>query len=341
MKVKYFQEALYQVARLAQSQKLHDNPQVQLRLKALEQFQQLTDVHKLRVRDAAAVIGVPLSTLYDWRKRFQGGGLAGLAPRSRRPRRVRSRQRSPELRQRLIELRKEYPGWGKRKLTVLLKHEGYPVSESTVGRLLSDLIRRGRIEPSPRRSKRRRDSHPRPWARRDFGGLDCTLGEVIQIDMMTVKLYYGVTFKQFTAVDVASRYMVGGLYRQATAKNAAHFLEQVLERMPFPVRAIQVDGGSEFKADFEQACQARKLPLLVLPPCSPKMNTRVEYAHGTCRREFYECFRLSADLKVVRRQLAEWIDVYNRIRPHESLDMKTPLQYVEEHSLGEACSEMS
>lgn len=31
-----------------------------------------------------------------------------------------------------------------------------------------------------------------------------------------------------------------------------HTLQQ---RMPFPIRALQIDGGSEFAADFEQACQ--------------------------------------------------------------------------------------
>src|SRR5208282_905688 len=30
--------------------------------------------------------------------------------------------------------------------------------------------------------------------------------------------------------------------------------------------AVQVDGGSEFAAEFEQACQQRGLPLFVLPP---------------------------------------------------------------------------
>lgn len=34
--------------------------------------------------------------------------------------------------------------------------------------------------------------------------------------------------------------------------------------MPFPVKAVQIDGGSEFKAEFEEACAAASLPLFVL-----------------------------------------------------------------------------
>ena len=43
--------------------------------------------------------------------------------------------------------------------------------------------------------------------------------------------------------------------------------------MPFPVRAIQVDGGAEFEAIFEGECQRRDIKLFVLPPRSPRWFT--------------------------------------------------------------------
>jgi hypothetical protein len=39
------------------------------------------------------------------------------------------------------------------------------------------------------------------------------------------------------------------------------------------IKALQVEGGSEFAAEFEQACQQKELPLFVLPP---KLNGHVE-----------------------------------------------------------------
>ncbi len=39
--------------------------------------------------------------------------------------------------------------------------------------------------------------------------------------------------------------------------------------MPFPVRAIQVDGGAEFEAIFEAEYQRRDIKLFVLPPPHP------------------------------------------------------------------------
>jgi hypothetical protein len=48
-----------------------------------------------------------------------------------------------------------------------------------------------------------------------------------------------------------------------------------------PVKALQVDDGSEFAAQFELACQQKQLPLFVLPPKSPKLNAHVERSHRT------------------------------------------------------------
>ncbi|MCY3853375.1 MAG: integrase core domain-containing protein [Gammaproteobacteria bacterium] len=41
-----------------------------------------------------------------------------------------------------------------------------------------------------------------------------------------------------------------------------------------------------------------------------------------------------------RRQWAKWEAAYNRVRPHESLDLMTPLEHVKVHPPSEACSDM-
>ena len=58
--------------------------------------------------------------------------------------------------------------------------------------------------------------------------------------------------------------------------------------MAFPIRALQVGGGPEFAAEFEQACQQRELRLFVLPPRSPKLNGSVERAQRSHTEEFYQ-----------------------------------------------------
>ena len=67
-------------------------------------------------------------------------------------------------------------------------------------------------------------------------------------------------------------------------------LDAIVERMPFPVKAIQVDGGSESQGEFEDACRQRGILLFVLPPHSPKLNGYVERAHRTRVEEFYDFY---------------------------------------------------
>jgi hypothetical protein len=45
----------------------------------------------------------------------------------------------------------------------------------------------------------------------------------------------------------------GPVKRQGDARGAARFLATCQQRMPFPIRGIQVDSGSEFYAAFEAA----------------------------------------------------------------------------------------
>ncbi len=89
-------------------------------------------------------------------------------------------------------------------------------------------------------------------------------GDIVQVDTLDVRPLPGVILKHFTARDVVSRYDVLEAHTRATARRAAQFLDSLQRRMPFPVRAIQVDGGSEFQADFEAACQERGIRLFVL-----------------------------------------------------------------------------
>jgi putative transposase len=100
--------------------------------------------------------------------------------------------------------------------------------------------------------------------------------------------------------------------------------------MPFPVRAVQVDGGSEFMAQFETACKERGIRLFVLPPRSPKLNGHVERAQRTHREEFYRRVLLPDSLKLINRALRRWENVHNSQRPHQALAYRTPKAFLRE-----------
>jgi transposase InsO family protein len=142
----------------------------------------------------------------------------------------------------------------------------------------------------------------------------------------------GVQLWQFTARDVVSRWDVLEVHWRATSLAAERFLGTLLQRFPFPVRALQIDGGSEFKALFENACERLKISLYLLPPRSPKLNAHVERANGTHRREFYDLIeRSSWTVAALNQKLRAWEHTYNHVRPHQSLGQLTPAQFLRQH----------
>ncbi|MGH2442962.1 MAG: IS481 family transposase, partial [Chloroflexota bacterium] len=79
-----------------------------------------------------------------------------------------------------------------------------------------------------------------------------------------------LTRKHFVAIDLASRYSVADVRSSATATTARDFLDRLIQRLPAPVKPIQVDGGSEFMAEFETAFREREIRLFCPAPSLTK-----------------------------------------------------------------------
>jgi putative transposase len=271
-------------------------------------------------------------TFYRWKGRYDPRHLETLEDRSHRPRHVRQPTYSVESVEAVVRLREKYPRWGKDKLVILLQAEGYRLSASMVGRILGYAKGRGILrEPIPNYVSARKRLRKRPYATRkpkDYQAKQA--GDIVQLDTLDLRPLPGVVFKHFTAHDVVSKWDVISVHRQAKATTASHFLDLLEARMPFPVKAIQVDGGSEFQAVFEELCQQRGIRLFVLPPRSPKLNGGVERAHRTHTEEFYEVTDSSFDLAEIRQELLEWETTYNTIRPHQALGYLTPLEFLQQ-----------
>jgi transposase InsO family protein len=271
-------------------------------------------------------------TFYRWKGRYDAEHLETLEGRSHRPRRVRVPTYSVELVEAVVSLRERYPRWGKDKLVILLKEEGQLTSASTVGRILRYAKRRGILrEPILSYVSAGKRLRKRPYAiRKPKDYIAREAGDVVQLDTLDLRPLPGVVLKHFTAHDVVSKWNVMSVHRQASAATAANFLDILQDRLPFPIRSIQVDGGSEFEAIFEQVCQRRGIRLFVLPPRSPKLNGGVERAHRTHTEEFYEVTDSTFELAQLRQELLEWETTYNTVRPHQALGYLTPLKFLQQ-----------
>jgi len=75
------------------------------------------------------------------------------------------------------------------------------------------------------------------------------------MDTKQVSLGAGKVVYQFGALDCFTRKRVVGLARSLSSQQGADFLRRAVSEFPFPVMAIQSDGGSEFLGAFRLAAQ--------------------------------------------------------------------------------------
>lgn len=282
---------------------------------------------------ALQTLEVSRASYYRWKKSYAQFGLEGLENASKAPIRKRNPSWSNSVEQRIYHLRKQFPLWGKAKIAVKYRSDFKEnISESTVGRIIKKLVSQSKVMPVRfmygRKDVKRRvfNSHAQRWR---YGMKAKQPGELIQVDHMTVEMPGFGYVKHFNAVCPTTKYAVYQVYKEATSKNAADFLEHMKKSFPFPLVSIQVDGGSEFMGDFEKATFDAHIPLYVLPPRSPKFNSHVERSNATAKYEFYKQYEGAQNMHLLRKSLQKFAHFYNSVRPHQGINLLTPQRFYE------------
>lgn len=118
-------------------------------------------------------VGISRSTYYR-HKQVLDKLKRGIAPPSKRPKRVNTVRWGEAEKQLVLRLRRENPTYGKEKIAVIINRDhGKIISASTVGRILTALFEKGLITKSlsaPRTRKKRNfnTSHAEPWTYKDY-----------------------------------------------------------------------------------------------------------------------------------------------------------------------------
>jgi len=284
---------------------------------------------------------VARSTVYEWKKRLRDGGgrLVALASKSRAPKRKRKRETSKGVVEFILRYRTEHPGVGKATIKPVLdefcQREGLrTVSESTVGRVLSDLKQQGRIPTrtrfslnartgrlveraaKPRRLKlRRKDFHPRKP------------GDLVQLDAIYL-FDNGVKRYILSAIDLTTRFAFAFCYKTLSSLSAKDLLAQFLSLAPFDVRHVQTDNGCEFEDHFRRAAEELGIVHFFNYPRHPQSNAYVERFQRTLREQCLDwCEEDPAHTNRFNVALVKWLLWYNTERPHHSLGRLPPLRY--------------
>lgn len=261
-----------------------------------------------KVKDAGVVCrkcGISRPTLRKWLKRYQSEGADGLKELSRRPH-ISKKKVSEEHKKLILSLRNERKLGVRRVQSEIKRLHDTSLSLATIHKVF--------LKSQVQYLQKKR------YYRKTTKRYSCKLpGERVQMDVCKIApgLY------QYTAIDDCTRYKVLALYKRRTATNTLDFLDQVMDRMPFPIQRIQTDRGQEFFA-YEVQAKLMEYGIKFRPikPASPHLNGKVERSQRTDLDEFYS----SIDLKspTLAEELGYWEHYYNWNRPHSSLGGRTP-----------------
>ena len=261
----------------------------------------------LSARRFCAVAEVPYPTFARWWALWRRRGKLALLDRSRRPR------RSPHALpgQVLDVIRRAHwqMGWGVRRLHAHLRQAGLiRCSLSSVYRVLR---RCGALVRRPRK--------PRPvWTRY----AKAVPGERAQMDLK----YLPQSRYQLTLVDDCSRYLAATVLEQRTTMAVCRALPPLLRNLPFSVRCIQTDNGSEFGRDLTLLLRRMGIRHTRIRPRSPHLNGKVERVQRTVQEEFWDGVG-PGPLEDWARRLQDYVRFYNRRRQHSALGYTTPVEY--------------
>jgi putative transposase len=255
----------------------------------------------------------------DWLRREYAAserrvcGLMGMAVSSYR---YQATQGDEELRARLVELAREKPRFGYRRLAVLLQRGGERVNHKRVHRVYREaglMLRRKKRKHCEREGKPllARTAANQEWAL-DFVHDAVECGRAIRV--LSVEDAYT---RECLALEVDTSF---------ASRRVTRVLDEIIAERGIP-GAIRCDNGPEFTSrHFGAWCIERGIELVHIQPGKPTQNARVESFHGKLRDE---CLRVSwfQNLFDAKRKISLWRKEYNEERPHSSLGYRTPAEF--------------
>jgi putative transposase len=150
------------------------------------------------------------------------------------------------------------------------------------------------------------------------------------MDFMRDGLFYGAAFRSFNLIDDFNREALNiTIAKSITSERVIAELDQIIQWRGVP-RRIRVDNGPEFIAGaLEEYCnrEDRQIELIHIQKGKPSQNGYVERFNRTFREDILDRFHFST-LHEVQQLANNWIWDYNNIRPHESLNNLTPVEFL-------------
>jgi len=263
--------------------------------------------------------GISRKTGYKWLKRYQEGGESGLVDRSRRPHH--SPRRSPmDVEVRVVKVRQEHPAWGGRKIKAYLERQGHTPSPSPS--TITEILRRNNQIDEEEAQKHR------PFQRFE-------MEKPNQLWQMDFKGYFaleeGGYCHPLTVLDDHSRFLLGlKACPNETYQTVQEQLSDIFRCYGLPERML-MDNGSPWGDDAHTPNTILTAWLIRLGvqishgrPYHPQTQGKDERLHRTLQEELLSRHPFT-HMALCQFHFDRWRDVYNFERPHEALQMQSPI----------------
>lgn len=276
--------------------------------------------------------GITRKTGYKWIERFEKEGYPGLKDKSRRPH-YQPGQVDPSIEQYIVNLRKQYPEWGGKKLHKLLLNDQsngqYPFNSVPCIRTIGNIIRRNGLinKKASKQSwkyKRFEYDYPNELWQMDFKG---------EFKMLNKKYCFPLTI-----LDDHSRFniclMACENQQRVTVQQS---LTYVFKEYGLPNKILTDNGGPWGTAGVETIQGSRSftrlekwlillnIKLIHGRPYHPQTQGKEERFHRTLKQELIN-YKQFKDLGHCQNSFDTWRSQYNCLRPHEALDFNVPAQ---------------
>jgi len=241
-------------------------------------------------------------------------------PRATQRQQPRAKEEEGRLVARMLELVRQHPRYGYRRIWALLRREGWRVNRKRVYRLWRQ---QGLRVPRKQRKKRRLGSSANSCVRRPAESKN----HVWAWDFLHDRTTDGGPLKWFTLVDEYTRECLAlEVGRGMTAKAVSVVLAAVVRERGTPAH-IRSDNGPEFIARAIRAWMAGAgMETLYIEPGAPWENGYAESFNSKVRDELLNAEEFGSLLEA-RVLGQEWKRQYNHDRPHMSLGYQTPAEY--------------
>lgn len=210
--------------------------------------------------------------------------------------------------------------WGYAKITRLLQQDGWEVGKRRVQAIRRELGLR--IPQRKPRQHRRGRSTGLPTKATHRGHVWCW-------DFIHDRTVRGGRLKMLTVADEYTRecHLIH-VARRIRAKDVLEQLFRLVDRHGAP-EYIRSDNGSEFiESSLQDWLKRAEIKTLFIDPGSPWQNGYIESFHSRFREECLDREQLWT-LTEARVVLEDWRQEYNYLRPHKSLQLRTPNAYAQ------------